>query len=960
MVAQGLCQRLSGHPPEAMAAVTLWVNSAGMRRRITAALVQAGVVLMPRIRLVTELAGIFPLSGAGPAVPALRRRLELAQLVSHLIEREPTLAPRAAAFDLAESLSQLFEEMAGEGVAPQVLAGLDVSQHSEHWARAQRFLGIATEYCGHDMTRLAEGQRRQIALDLARRWASDPPAGSQIVVGSTGSRGATALFMEAVAALAQGMIILPGFDFEMPDRAWRSLDDALTAEDHPQYRYRLLLDRLDLRPEDVRPWVTDPAPAPERNRMVSLSLRPAPVTDQWIAEGPGLADLRETCAPITLIEAQSPRAEAQAIALVMRAGLEGGRRVGLITPDRALARQVTAALDRWGILPDDSAGRPLQLSPQGRLLRQIAELAGSRLAADRLLAVLKHPNVHDGAGRGQHLRLVREFELRLRRSGPIYPARADVLGFAAERDDARQWASWLGACLDRVDRLPVIAPLSEHLHAMQGLVEALALGGEPGAQLRLWSDDAGRAVRGVIDALTQEAGAAGTMTSLEFAELLSAVLGGEQLRDNALSTPSLTIWGTREAREHMPEIMVLGGLNEGSWPQMPPPDPWLNRQMRLQAGLLLPERRVGLMAHDYQQAIAAPEVVLSRAIRNEEAQTTPSRWLNRLLNLIGGLGVRHGPEALEAMRARGQDWLELARRLDQPLHLLEPAPRPAPAPPLKARPRVLPVTAIERLIRDPYAIYARYVLRLYPLSPLRQTPDARLRGSVFHAVLEGYALEGPYPDRASAKKALGRSLTAELQDQIPWPAARLLFEQRVLRVADWFLDLEGERAGRPVVLESPGAARLTALDVVLTARPDRIDVLPDGRVQLFDYKTGDPPTTAVQHHFNKQLPLTAAIVQAGGFREIALPEIAGATYVGLGANPKVAEADVSPEAIARTVAELEELLAAYADPGRGYPARRAQAKVRYAGDYDHLARHGEWDDSAAPVVMPVGGYEDHG
>ena len=127
-----------------------------------------------------------------------------------------------------------------------------------------------------------------------------------------------------------------------------------------------------------------------------MALRPAPVTDQWRPEGPSLGPLGPAAEGVTLVEAPSPRAEALAIALRLRRAAEDGVRAVLVTPDRGLARQVSAALDRWGILPDDSAGVPLHLSPPGRLLRQIARLCCERVTIEGLLSLLKHPLVHSG------------------------------------------------------------------------------------------------------------------------------------------------------------------------------------------------------------------------------------------------------------------------------------------------------------------------------------------------------------------------------------------------------------------------------------------------------------------------------------------------------------------------------------------------------------------------------------
>ena len=196
------------------------------------------------------------------------------------------------------------------------------------------------------------------------------------------------------------------------------------------------------------------------------------------------------------------------------------------------------------------------------------------------------------------------------------------------------------------------------------------------------------------------------------------------------------------------------------------------------------------------------------------------------------------------MRARGQAWLSLAVQADAPVARVPPAPRPAPRPPVEARPRVLAVTGIRTLIRDPYAIYARHILHLYPLSPLHAEPDVRLRGSVLHAVLERFARERPEGETPDAARARLMQTTREvLETEVPWPSARALWQARLDRAAGHVVAVDAALGGVPAVIETAGAVDLPSHAFRLTAKPDRIDILPDGRVHLFDYKSGQPPTT---------------------------------------------------------------------------------------------------------------------
>lgn len=941
----GLLDRFGTSAPEDMARVTLILNTQRMRERVKAQFQARGARFLPRLLLVTEVDRLTALPPPPPAQP-LRRRLELAQLLDGLLQTGITDFPRAALFDLAESLASLMEEMQGEGVTPDRIAALDVAEHSGHWARTQAFLGIVAEALKGDAPD-AEGRLRRLVLDLTETWATAPPKGPVIVAGSTGSRGTTALLMLAVARLPQGAVVLPGFDFDLPDQVWDSMDDALTAEDHPQYRFRRLMEGLGIGRGAVQPWTTVPAPSADRNKLLSLALRPAPITDQWLDEGPNLPDLGPATEGLTLIEAPGERAEALAIALILREAAETGTPAALITPDRNLTRRVTAALDRWGIRPDDSAGKPLALSAPGRLLRQVAGLFGQRLTVDAALAVIKHPLAFTGEGaefgRGQHLILSHEYELHLRRHGPVFPTAESLADWAAKSRlaGATRWAAILGQTLCGQEAMadqPLTGFLSRHL----ALTEALARGFAETGSGALWEKEAGIKAREAVQGLQDVADAGGVMSPGDYASLFRSILDKGEVREAEALHPAIMIRGTLEARVQGADLVILGGLNDGIWPAAPPPDPWLNRAMRKAAGLLLPERKIGLSAHDFQQGIAAPSVVLSRSIRGAEAQTVPSRWVNRLVNLMEGLPGRGGPDALKTMRDRGKHWLTMAEAYAAPKAQVAAAIRPSPRPPVAVRPRQLSITEIQKLIRDPYAIYAKHILKLAPLDPLRPEADPRLRGTVLHKILETYLREGE-----GGEAALMSIADRVLEAEVAWPLARAIWRARIEKAAPGFLAFSADTGGKPVLVEERGAVTLQGQDFTLKGKPDRIDMLDDGRLLIIDYKTGAPPSAEQQKHFDRQLYLAAAMAENGAFAGLPLAEVAKLAYVGVKADFKVSPVDLEPGEVARVWAEFKDLIAAYARPSRGYSARAAMAKDSDVSDYDHLSRYGEWDETAA-------------
>ena len=946
---EGLTTRLQGAAPEQWARVEGYVNTQRMQRRLAELFLQGPARLMPKFHLVTDLAHDPLLSDLPMPVPTLKRRLEIAQLVRKLIQRVEGLAPASAVFDLANSLADLMDEMQGEGIAPDVIEGLDISDFSGHWERALQFITIVQRYFEGGEAPDKEARQRASVFALTQRWQESPPDHPILVAGSTGSRGTTFHLMKAVAGLPQGAVILPGFDFDMPRRVWAQLSDPKTSEDHPQYRFSRLLGALDLTSEQVIPWIESAPKAAARNRLVSLALRPAPVTFHWRQEGPYLTELDQATQDITWLEAPNQRVEAKAIALRLRQAAELGQTAAVISPDRNLTRRIATALAAWNITPDDSAGIPLSLTAPGRFLLHVLDLAQPQLTSETLLVLLKHPLAHSGADRGQHLRNTRELELYLRRDGPAFLTAQTLLQWAETKDHYRPWVDWINAkVFDRWPQGP--QPLENWIAHHRTLAEGLSAGlvGDSG---QLWEQAPGRDTKTEIENLTKYAPAAGDVDLTDYSAILRGVLNAGQTRNQNHVHSNILIWGTLEARVQSADLVILAGLNDGTWPEPPAPDPWLNRSLRLQAGLLLPERRIGLSAHDFQQAVGAKAVWLTRSIRSDDAETVPSRWLNRIENLLNGLEKPDDASWMDRMRARGNEWLGKVEALEAP-QAAPPSIRPSVAPPVACRPESLSVTDIKHLIRDPYAIYAKRILDLKRLDSLTKSADAPLRGTVIHDLLEAFLQTGPWTNAEAAKATLLALAEERLQATVPWPAARRMWLARVVRFSEWFVTQEMVRQAQIVSTktEIKGEIDLPELNFTLRGTADRIDLLNDGTAHIYDYKTGKPPTQAQQLHFDKQLLLEVEILRRGGFPGLGSLKVTGATYIGLDNAPTELPAPIDE---ADVWSDLSKLIRAYQSAEQGYAARRAMLKAEESSDYDHLARYGEWSTNQRATIIKV-------
>jgi len=703
-----------------------------------------------------EMEALVSAAGAEipPAIPSLRRQLLLARQVVQVMG-EGTRTPPAQAAQLAAELGRLFDQIHTERLDIAALDRLVPDELARHWQITLDFLRPIARLW--QATLLADGaidpadRRQRLLTAQAAAWRASPPSGPVIAAGSTGSMPATAELLGVIARLPQGVVVLPGLDTGSDEAHWRAIDvDAddpafAAATSHPQFGLAQLLRRLGTGRGAVRPW---PRPGitgttPGRARTLARALAPA-------SRAPGLRSEEADAAAfagVTLLQTATPEEEARAIALLMRQTLEtAGKTAALVTPDRALARRVAAELLRWGIAIDDSGGRPLADAPPATFLRLIGRMAAERFTPVPLLAVLKHPLTAGGGAPAAFRTGVRILERHILRG--LQPAPGiDGLrrALAAKSPEGGATSERVAAVLDALEA--AAAPLTglfeqgiavnpgKILAAVGMTAEALAhSGGESGAA-RLWAGDDGEALAGFIaepaDALHHES----PIAAAEWPDLLDVLLAGRVVRPRWGRHPRLAIWGPLEARLQCADVMILGSLNEKVWPPAPQPGPWMSRPMLQAFGLPLPERRIGLSAHDFCQAFAAPEIWLTRALRQGGAPTVCCRWLLRLQALLHDTGWP------EASARRALPLLRWQRLLDAP-EAIAPLPPPAPTPPLAVRPRELSVTHVETWLRDPYAIYARHILRLRPLDPLGAEPEAAHFGTHVHAAIRDFLAAG--------------------------------------------------------------------------------------------------------------------------------------------------------------------------------------------------------------------------
>lgn len=957
----GLMKRFGDDPLRLARGMVLVPNNRG-RRAIQEAFVRAsgGGLLLPRLVTIgdpalDEAAGAMldPADEAEPLpppVPPLARRMILARLVSEERARigDPVSADEAVR--LAGALARTLDQLLVEEVDPAALRDLTLAPDlSEHWRRALELFSIVIDRWPVELERIGaiDAAKRRAAMlkRLAARWRDEPPAGFVCAAGISDPAPAVAALIRRIAELDDGLVVFQNLAIDMPDEEWLALGphdpDPVTGlirrsiETHPQFQPKLLLDRIGAGRGEVRSWRegSDFDASLARGRAIANALAPADFTGKWTM----LEAAQRRLTGIRAVELATQADEAQAIALALRGALEvEGRTAALVTPDRALAERVAAHCARWGIAVGDTAGRPLATRASGTLLTVLAEAAAQDFAPLGLLALLKHPLVRSGPGRGEWLDGVRALDRALRgpRPAPGLDGIDAHLATGERRDERIREAAkavWPGV---RALLEPIAERFSTGEQPLPGLIAALRDAAQTLCGDTLWAGPAGRAAAELLAELEVRARSGPPLARPEsVAPLLRTLMEEVAVRPPQGGHPRLTIYGLIEARLQTADLMVLGGLNEGVWPAGAAPDPWLSPRIRAELGLSGIDRGVGVAAHDFANALGAPEVLITRSRRDGRSPTLASRFWLRLEALAG--------ERFE----RDPDLAAWAAAIDDPLDY-RPEPRPEPAPPIGQRPSQISVTEVDTLKADPYAFYARRMLRLSPIDPVDAEPTPAWRGNQVHAILERWFVE----DRAAPEALKPRAL-ALLGDVRTHPMIRALWGPRLIEAIDWIADTtSGQAAAGRSILAVEGHGVLQLAGVELTGRFDRIDRDGAGLI-VVDYKTGQPPSTAaVRAGFSLQLGLLGLIAEAGKFAGVS-GQATGFEYWSLGkrgdtlgyiASPNVGRDPIPAEDFTRLACENFEAVAAVWLTGvEPFTAKLRPDYANYA-DYDQLMRRDEW------------------
>lgn len=990
-LAQGILDQYQ-HQPEIFAKMTVFLPSKrGIRTLREAFLkrVQGKILLLPKIRslgdamddemslLPDDAASPYAVLGQKRPINSGLRQLVLTRLIlDHIPAYSTDHMGYSEAFSLSATLLELMDSLQSERIPIEALHDIYVEDYAENW---QANLEIAIKVTSLWPKYLSEHgfcdpivYRNLILEYLTDFWEKNPPDAPVIAAGSTGSMPASADFMKLIGQLPQGCVVLPGLDPHLT-----SDDIAGLHADHPQYGLYTLVKKFGQDPHKIPNWHSVDKFLNSRHlvrqRLCHEVMRPAGTAEAWfnVTERLSAQDISEAIEDIKLIHAPNDRKEASAIALIIREALETPHKtVALITPNRILAQRVKAMLSRWDILPNDSAGVPLSDLPQGVYFKLLCDVLEQNFAPIPLMAFLKHPFSNAGLPKGEFKAQVRRFEQHVLRGmapknglmgyrialeekvekNTHYPDKAETY------QPSLNLLTYLERLFAPMQSLDNQTNMADFIHSFIDLVEEFSCTDTQNANELFWNNDAGRAAEELLTSFSEASEILGSMNKTAIYRHIKEFSAKVAVRPAFGYDPNIVIWGTQEARLQQTDIVIMAGLTEGSWPIAPDTGVWLSRPMRIQLGLTPPERRIGLSSHDFVQALCGTKIYLTHSAESNGAPNIPSRWIIRLENLLKGAF----PKDNMLEKLHDSPYLNWVDQLDATHVVPKPAKCPAPTPPIATRPMEMSVTDAEKLIRDPYAIYGKYILGIRKLAAIDEEMDKSEKGTIIHQLFYDFVSQMQSEGQKNPHEIM-KNLVSECKERLKdRPTMHVFWGRKLDIIGEHFVEFELARRKslKPIMIEQKGEISFMTSNgpFTLKARCDRIDVTADNHAVIVDYKTSANSASTyeqVKSGFAPQLPLQAMMIKQGGFGSSY--QIQGGQYIIVtdskippfeikSIEPKKKNASDPPfaELIGDVYIKFQQLIENYNDEKTPYISRKFPEMLKYDGDYDLLARVPEW------------------
>ncbi|MBR1544477.1 MAG: double-strand break repair protein AddB [Alphaproteobacteria bacterium] len=892
-----------------------------------------------------------------PAISKIKRNL----ILSTLIKAKMSDFTEEQAYSLAVDLAHLMDTVEMEELSFNNLQYLVPEEYSIHWQETLEFLKIVTEEYPKilDDNNVMNPVARKVALikKQIEYWKKFPPKGRVFAAGSTGSLVPISYMLRFISKMERGFLILPGLDKNISDKDFEILtaDYPKTNQNHPQYGLLKLIKGLDLKISDVPELPIyreyDIADS-DRELLSSHIMLSSEMNDDWSnlpkLKNDVLSDVSELC-----LDTDSD--EVFAVAGLLRKAVAENKKALLITPDRKIAKSVANELKRWNIIVDDSAGIPASDTTTGNYIILVLKMLYDNFSPYSILAVLKHKYTSLGYKKDELDNIISDFENKVLRGKISLNTLDKMIQEASKYDNVynlllkiKDVSKGMYEKITDSQKYSIYDLLYSHL----SLVENFVSGPDVDVNDVMWNSDLHSDLSAELSSLLSSlkeikeennSVKIDEMTASAYFVFISNYLLSLSLRPKINSHPNIAIMNSIEARLITADLYIMSGLNEDTFPSVTSDDPWMSRPMKAKFKLPLPERKIGLSSHDFVEFFCKKNVVMTHAVKVDGVNTITSRWLTKLSAIVNIANLQWKNPLSEEVKS----WIRLSSFSSNSSR----CKRPAPCPPVDARPKKLSATWIEKWYRDPYIIFANKILKLKKLDDINPVAGPAELGTVIHNSLEEFKKKN-----LSTFDELMQIMHNNAVPYMDIPQIDFWYT-KFETVAKWFIDYEASIKNLISFSfqEETGKLKITP-NFTITAKADRIDVLRDNRAIVFDYKTGTPPSEKeVLSGYAPQLPIEALILKNGGFDNIKTnSKIGGVRYIKLtgSQNGHISgeKLDDSIDEIVETAFKnLKENIELFSRQSTPYLSRPNPNKVGHSienySEYAHLARVKEWNEN---------------
>ncbi len=885
-------------------------------------------------------------------------------ILSKLVKQKMSDISEEQAYSLAVDLAHLMDTVEMEELSFDNLKNIVPDKYSKHWQETLEFLKIITE----NYPLILKEQNLLNPVDYKVKlikqqinlWKSFPPKGRIFAAGSTGSLVPISYMLKYIASIDNGYLILPGLDKNISDSDFDFLtsDYPNSNQNHPQYGLLKLIKGLNLKINEVPNLplykkdydVVDV----DREKLSSCIMISSDMNSNW----QNLSFKENVLENVTEIELQNEADEVFAISSLLRKSIEENKKALLITPDRKIAKSVASKLKSWNIIVDDSAGIPASDTITGNYIILILKMIYDNFSPYSLLAVLKHKYTHLGYNKNELNNIINSLEnnvlcgkfgidnLDRMLSYEQCPIDVEIL-----LNKIKALCSEYISLMSDIDKYSIYDLFIKHLK----LVENFVSGPNIDFNEILWSSDIhielSKELKSFIAALKEIKNkeysiSIDEMTASAYFIFISNYLLSLNLRITNGIHPNIAIMNSIEARLIDADLYIMAGLNEDTFPAVISDDPWMNRPMKAEFKLPLPERKIGLSSHDFVEFFCKKNVVMTHSQKVKGVNTITSRWLTKLSAIVEIAKIKWD-------NSLSQEVLYWIKNFETKV-IGNRCKQPSPCPPIEARPKELSATWIEKWYRDPYIIFANKILGLEKIKDINPTIGGAEFGDIIHNAVQKFKECNFSTEEELLNLMVKESLSIMSINQNDF------WLQRFKSIAKSFIQFEKKYKNdvKLSILENEGKYKISD-NFTIKAKADRIDVLNNNTCAVYDYKTGTIPyKKSVLTGYSPQLLIEALIIENGGYVSIGSKKVSKIAYLALknkeSDNKEIifSEYDDKPlsEMIADTNNNLKDMINKFYNKENpaSYISHPNPNKVgdliKKYSEYEHLARIKEWNE----------------